>query len=74
MSSVNDVYRRVSEGGLEKVVLCFCITVFVHFRGLHYLIPCVFFVKIFINNTSLMILQSGELSEYYSKGSVHECR
>jgi hypothetical protein len=73
-SSVNGVFRRVNEGGLEKVVLCLFITVLVHFRGLHYLIPCIFFVKIFINNTSLMILQSGELSGYYSKGPVHECR
>jgi len=52
----------------------FFITLFVHFRGLHYLIPCVVFVKIFINNTSLMIVQSGELSGYYSKGPVYECR
>jgi hypothetical protein len=74
LSSVNGVFCRVNEGGLEEVVLCFFITLFVHFRGLHYLIPCVVFVKIFINNISLMILQSGELSGYYSKGSVHECR
>jgi hypothetical protein len=70
----NGVLCRVIEGGLEEFVLCLFFTLLVHFRGLHYLVACVVFVKIFINNTSLMILKSGELSGYYSKGSVHGCR
>jgi hypothetical protein len=60
----------VSEVGLVEIVLClFSIVVLPSRRVLGFV-----FVKIFTGNTSLMILMSGELSGYYSKGSVHECR
>ena len=60
---------------MEWRKLCSVVTAFViHFRGVPYIVLGFVFVKIFINNTSLMILMSGELSGYYSQGSVHECR
>jgi hypothetical protein len=70
----NGVFCRVIERELGKLCCVCFFTLFEHFRGLHYLVSCVVFVKIFMNNASLMILKSGELSEYYSKGSVHGCR
>ena len=72
MLSVNGVFCRVSESGLEEVVLC--LSLYSYVSVVFIVLYPVSFLKIFINNTSLMILQSGELSGYYSKGSGHECR